>query len=76
MDKIKKLLEKISKKDRQRIDATIELIIAHKWDALDIKKLSGFNEWRARVGKYRIKFYFNDSRVKILDVQRRSDNTY
>lgn len=77
MDKIQKLLAKIPPKDKKRIDETIELLIARQWETLDVKKLSGFNEWRARVGNYRIKFYLeHDGRVTIFDVQRRSSHTY
>ena len=66
IDKIQKLLSKIPKKDRQRIIETIELILSRRWGALDVKKLSGFNEWRARVGDFRIKFYMQkDGKVTI-----------
>ena len=76
MNKIEKLLAKATKKDRDKIKSTVALVKSRQWDNLDIKKLSGFDEWRVRVGKYRIKFYIRENNVIIYDIFRRDDHSY
>jgi len=77
MNKSEKLLRKVSKEDRRRLELTIALIYANNLDMLDVKKISGSeNIFRVRVGKFRIKFIAGEIHNKITEVTRRSDNTY
>ena len=77
MDKSEKLLRKLSKRDRERIAIAVALIHTNNFEMLDLKKLSGTNDiYRVRVGKFRIKFQVYPSHNEILEIVRRSDNTY
>ena len=77
MDKSEKLIRKLSKRDRERITMVIALIHTNNFDMLDLKKLSGTNDiYRVRVGNFRIKFRVYPSHNEILEIVRRSDNTY
>ena len=75
MNKISKLLARLALKDRQRIIETVEIILSRDWSGLDIKKLAGFDEWRVRVGDFRIKFKEQEKKIIILAVERRGDHT-
>lgn len=77
MNKIKKLLRKLSKEDKERIESAISLIHDNNFDMLDFKKLSGSRDMcRVRVGKFRIKFRIHLNYNEILEIVRRNDNTY
>ncbi|MEK7528645.1 MAG: type II toxin-antitoxin system RelE/ParE family toxin [Patescibacteria group bacterium] len=77
VDTIKKLLKKISRKDRERISAIKESILNRKFENLDIKKLSGHKDlYRVRVGKYRLIFFDNGKDLYICAIRRRNDVTY
>lgn len=77
MDRVEKLFRKISKKDRQQILAVIFLIKKKETALLDIKKLEGHSDqYRARVGKYRIIFEKKASQNLILKVSLRNEKTY
>lgn len=77
MDKIEKLFRKISPKDRQQIRAVIFLIEKAETTLLNIKKLGGSqNQYRARVGKYRIIFKREGRRNIIIEVSLRNEKTY
>ena len=43
---------------------------------LDVKKLSGFETYRVRIGKFRIKFKKHETFNEIVEIVRRDDNTY
>lgn len=77
MDKIEKLLKKLLPKYRERLLKTILLIISGKTDFLDVKKISGRdNFYRVRCGLYRIIYQKNNSEYIIVDIRKRDDNTY
>lgn len=76
MKKHEKLLKKLSNQDRQRIMIAVELIYTNNYQMLDLKKLSGFETYRVRVGKFRIKFIKHETFNEIVDIIRRDDNTY
>ena len=77
MDKIDKTLQKIAKKQRIKILATMQHIRAGNFTGLDMKKLQGKeNEYRVREGKVRIKFSIINGIGIIFAVQRRSETTY
>lgn len=77
MNEIAKLLHKISKEDRKRIEDAMSLIYKNKLSMLDCKKLGGLKDsYRVRVGKFRIKFIKIGELNEITEVARRGDNTY
>lgn len=77
MDKIKKFLKKIDKRVKKRIDWAIEDILNRNTYGYDILRLSGGKRlYRIRIGRYRIIFYMDSSKVHIIDVDKRDDNTY
>ncbi|MFA5750946.1 MAG: hypothetical protein WCX79_04460 [Candidatus Paceibacterota bacterium] len=77
MNKNEKLLRRISLEDRKRIKIAISLIERGRFMTLDVKKLSGAeNEYRARIGKFRIKFLVHENYYEVIEIIRRSDHTY
>lgn len=76
MKKHEKLLKKLSTQDRERITIAIGLIHAKNYQILDLKKLSGFETYRVRVGKFRIKFIKHENFNEIVEIVHRDDNTY
>lgn len=73
-----KQLRRLSAKEREHIERTIGEMEANPFHG-DIVKLSGEeNEWRRRVGSYRIMYnLLSDKRVIfIYDIKRRASNTY
>lgn len=76
MDKIKKLLKKISWKDREKLLEGIKLLKLDKGAALDISKIKGSSFFRLRIGKYRIIFHYQDDRIKIDSIKLRDKDTY
>jgi mRNA-degrading endonuclease RelE of RelBE toxin-antitoxin system len=77
MDKIEKLLKELLPKYRERLLKTIFLIINGQTDFLDVKKISGRNNfYRVRCGLYRIIYQKNNDKNIILDIRKRDDNTY
>ncbi len=76
MKKHEKLLRKLSSQDRKRVTLAVGLIYANNYQMLDVKKLSGFETYRIRVGKFRIKFIKHETFNEIIEIVRRDDNTY
>lgn len=76
MKKHEKLLKKISTKDRERITMAVGLIHTNNYQMLDVKKLSGFETYRVRIGKFRIKFKKHETYNEVIEITRRGDNTY
>ena len=79
MDKIKKLLRKISHKERVEILSVIDVIISGgSLKNYDLLKLQGFDDlYRIRIGQFRV-IYKTEDDVKrtIISLERRNDNTY
>lgn len=78
MDKIKKALKNLSVGDRKIIKDILLKIQFGNWEILDIKKLKNNDDiFRVRKGKIRIIFKSSkNADIKILAIERRSDNTY
>ena len=77
MDKKEKFLNKIPLHDRIKILEAIDFILAGDMELLDITKLkANDNQYRVRVGSYRIKFEKYATHNKVIEVSRRDDNTY
>jgi len=73
MDSIKKLLKKISSSDKNRILKAMEQVQKGKLRGV---KLSGKNQYRIRIGNYRIKYRVENGEQIISEVRRRNEKTY
>ncbi len=77
MDKIKKVLNKFSQKERDVIRSVLTKIKKNDLKDLDTKKLKKKNNiFRVRKGKIRIIYCKQDDGINILTIERRSENTY
>lgn len=77
MDKLAKLLQKITKKERQAIKQLIVLLKQKQFTGLDIVKIKSSDYYCLRKGRFRIIFYFDHiNRVVIKKVQIRNEKTY
>ena len=72
----KKGLERIPKRDVRRIYGALEMMSGDPFSG-DIAKL-GDNEWRRRVGNYRILYEINvqEKLIIIHEIKRRTSTTY
>lgn len=75
MNKIEKLLKKISKKDRERLLNIVERLIG-KNKSLKIIKIKNTDFHRVRVGKFRIIFHKENNEIIIDSIILRNENTY
>ncbi|HLC43604.1 MAG TPA: type II toxin-antitoxin system RelE/ParE family toxin [Patescibacteria group bacterium] len=78
MDKITKLLQKLSDKERQKVKTVLTKLLAGETSSLDIKKLKDRSDiFRVRIGDLRI-IYRTDSKEKIvvLTIARRNEEIY
>ncbi|MBU1130599.1 hypothetical protein KJ840_00500 [Patescibacteria group bacterium] len=76
MNKIEKLLRKISQKDRQRLLHLIELLISRKKNNLNISKIKNTDFFRLKSGRYRIIFHYQNKEVIIDAIKLRGKDTY
>ncbi len=78
MDKISKVLGKLTKKERENIKLILVNLLSGKTKVFDIKKLKGREDiFRIRKNKIRI-IYRRDEKGKIfiIKIDRRSEDTY
>ena len=73
MDKIKKLLAKMSKQDLARIREATRMLQAGEISGI---KLKGQNVYRYRVGNYRILYVIHGGTNVIIEIKRRNESTY
>jgi len=78
MDKIKKLLRKIGKKDRQRLLSIINILLSDSRKQLDIIKIKNTDFYRVRSGRFRILFHYEKGTKDIVidSVKLRDKDTY
>lgn len=77
MDKVRKFVDKLNKKETKRVLDAIVCIRTNELSALDIKKLKGKdNQYRVRVGTVRVLFTKVVNQNIITDVDFRNDHTY
>lgn len=77
MDKIQKLLNSLSNKEKLKIKEILLKIKSKNLESLDIKKLKGREDiFRVRKEKLRIIFIYKKNKIYILSIERRNDNTY
>jgi len=75
MDKIEKLLRKISDKNRKKLLNLIALIVSNN-EKLKIVKIKNTDFFRVRHGDFRIIFHNEDGEVIIDSIKLRNKNTY
>jgi len=75
MDKIEKLLRKIGKKDRLKLQEILEEILVGKFENLDMKNISGSKLFRVRKEKYRAVFQYKKG-IVIEAIKIRNEGTY
>lgn len=75
MNKIEKLLDKISKNDRRKLLELITLILNDK-KKLRVIKIKKSDFFRVRYGKFRIIFHKENEEIIIDSVKLRNENTY
>ncbi|HAO52278.1 TPA: hypothetical protein DCQ85_02305 [Candidatus Magasanikbacteria bacterium] len=78
MDKIEKLLRKISQKSREQLLLVISKLLSGQKTGLNIKKLKGTDFFRLRSGRFRIIFHYEDNSKEIIidSIKLRDENTY
>lgn len=77
MDKISKLLKKLSPKERERLEETLTILLSNDTSSLDIKKLKGVDDvYRVRDGDLRVIFQKQEKEIRVLEVSRRDEDTY
>ena len=78
MDKIEKLLRKISQKSREQLLLVISKLLSGQKAGLNIKKLKGTDFFRLRSGRFRIIFHYEDNSKEIIidSIKLRDENTY
>lgn len=77
VDKITKALTKLTPKKKEILKDILLKIKQGNLKGLDLKKLKGRNDvFRVRTGDHRIIFYKNSEKIRILTLEKRSDNTY
>jgi len=76
MDKIKKLLKKLSKKDREKINLSIDLLRNKRLNDLDIKKIKNSKYFRLRVSNFRVIFYYKNGVFFLINISPMNENTY
>ncbi|MFH1631743.1 MAG: type II toxin-antitoxin system RelE/ParE family toxin [bacterium] len=76
MDKVKKLLRKVRKKERDKLKKLIEQLIAGDLAGLKIKKIKSLQCYRVRAGRFRVFFQVSNKKVIILNIKLRNEETY
>ena len=77
MDKIGKVLQKLTSKEKFLIKEIIKALQSERFDNLDIKKLKGYDDvFRVRRGKIRIVYRLKRKDLIIVRIDRRSKKTY
>ena len=75
--KARKLLDRLPERQRNRIESAIENLRENPFDVKksDIKKLEASENWRLRVGDWRIIYYLYDGRllIEIIEIGSRGD---
>lgn len=76
MDKIQKLLRKISIKDRKKLLMIIEKLAVGQISGFDVKKIINTDFYRLRSGRFRIIFHKDKNEIIIDGIKLRNEKTY
>lgn len=75
MDKIQKLLMKISRFDREKLLQAVEKLISGDKN-LDIVKIKNTDFYRLRCGKFRILYHKEKNEIIVDSIKMRNEKTY
>ena len=75
MDKIEKLLRKVSRHDRERLLVLIKSLMSEKRSS-HIRKIIGTDFFRLRSGRFRIIFHYERSEIIIDAIKLKNKDTY
>ena len=76
MDKIQKLLRKISNENREKLLELVERLLIGNEKGLNIKKIANSEFYRLRSGRFRIIFHKENKNVIIDSIKLRNEKTY
>ena len=77
MDKIKKALNRLGPKGKQKLKSILLQIQKDDFQTLDLKKLKGRKDiFRIRKGDIRIIIHKTDKSIRILSIEHRGSKTY
>ncbi len=76
MDKIQKLLMKISKSNRQRLLFIIKKLVNQNKKSLNIVKIKNTNFYRVKSSKFRIIYHLKTKEVIIDAIRLQNEKTY
>ena len=77
MHRIDKFLAKLDKENRDKVFSVLARIKSGNLENLNFRKLGGYEFlYRVRVGRYRIIFEMIENTIRIIDLDRKNDNTY
>ena len=78
MDKIQKVLAKLTSKEREKIKEILVKLKNHQLEDLDLKKLKGRDDiFRIRKGQIRIIYRMaQNGSIFILTIERKNEATY
>jgi mRNA-degrading endonuclease RelE of RelBE toxin-antitoxin system len=76
MDKIEKLLRKISEKDRQRLLGIVEKLVKGEIKKLNIRKVTNSDFYRLRSGRFRIIFHYEVREIIVDSIKLKNETTY
>jgi mRNA-degrading endonuclease RelE of RelBE toxin-antitoxin system len=78
MDRLAKELQKLSKKELERVLIVLQKLQLGQVDSLQVKSLKGRDEvYRARVGRFRVVYSVSkEGTLNVLAVRKRDEKTY
>ena len=76
MNKIKKLLKKLSKKERAVLLDKITILQSGEANNFNVKKIKESIFYRLRVKNLRIFFHYKDEKLVLDDIRPKDKNTY
>jgi mRNA-degrading endonuclease RelE of RelBE toxin-antitoxin system len=75
-DKVKKLFEKISLKERNLLDSLLQDLIAGKKGNLNIVKIINSDLYRLKKSHFRIIFHYENGEIVVDSIKMRNEKTY
>jgi mRNA-degrading endonuclease RelE of RelBE toxin-antitoxin system len=76
MDRIKKLLQKVSQKERAVLEEILKNVSTGDGKTYKAQKLQGGDLYKIRKGRFRVLFHFDNGEAVIDSIRLRSEKTY
>ena len=77
MDRNEKFLKRLTDKELASVESVLQKLLVRDTETLDIKKLTGYQDiYRVRIGNIRIIFLDTGDYTEVLEISRRSEQTY